>query len=130
MSLRKEDKIGLIAVFSVGFLSLAATIVRWVFIEQELRSLPYTIEQADSITLWTMVEVVAGIIAFSMPSIRAVWMRTRKRERQPHPGYVFEQPKRSPMKLQEQRSRPGGGITPVEEEEQISLVSRACTVVR
>jgi len=75
LTLKRLEKFGICAIFLVGILSPIATGVRYSIVRHGFVHPPATLGQTHNLEIWSMVEVIAGYLAFTMFSLRAVFLR-------------------------------------------------------
>ena len=75
LRLRAPEKLALIFIFAMGGLSMAASVSRYAHLYQHIKKPPLTPETIHILEVWGSVEMAAAIIAFSLPSLRAFYLR-------------------------------------------------------
>lgn len=69
-NLRRREKLGLCFIFSVGIMSVVASVVRYVVMYLPFRHPPATMQGVRVSFLWSTLEMLTGFTAFCLPSFR------------------------------------------------------------
>lgn len=75
LRLRAPEKPALVFIFAMGGLSMAASVSRYADLYQHIKKPPLTPETIHILEIWGSVEMAAATIAFSLPSLRAFYLR-------------------------------------------------------
>jgi len=75
LQLRRPERIALLFVFSIGSISIAASIVRLVVITVRVNEERFDWDTVHVYMLWSHAEVFFGVVAFMMPSFRFLLRR-------------------------------------------------------
>ena len=86
-NLKRREILGLCFIFFLGLFCVAASVIRYVVMYIPYKYPPATMGGVREAFLWSTVELVVGLIAFCLPSFRAVLWDAfqRKRAKRPPP---------------------------------------------
>ena len=75
LRLRRPEKLALAFIFCMGGLSIAASVSRFTILYPYIKQPPLTTQTIHVLELWGTVEMAAAVIAFSLPSLRVLYIR-------------------------------------------------------
>lgn len=75
LRLRRPEKIALAFIFCMGGLSIAASVSRFTILYPYIKQPPLTTQTVHVLELWGTVEMAAAVTAFSLPSLRVLYIR-------------------------------------------------------
>jgi len=79
LHLGRTERLGLLFVFSIGSISIIASIVRVVVITDRLKAARMDWDTIHVYMLWTHAEVFFGVVAFMLPAFRFLFKRALRR---------------------------------------------------
>ncbi|KAF8472817.1 hypothetical protein BDZ91DRAFT_760280 [Kalaharituber pfeilii] len=106
LRLRRPEKLALVFVFSMGGLSIAASVARYAILYPYIRKPPLTIATLHVLEIWGTVEMAAGALAFSLPSLRALYIKVIG-----YPSHVQATPQGSSDKRKRSKNRSGNSTS-------------------
>lgn len=75
LRLRRPEKLALVFIFCMGGLSIAASVSRFAILYPYIKTPPLTTQTIHVLEVWGTVEMAAAVIAFSLPSLRVLYIR-------------------------------------------------------
>ncbi|KAL7270631.1 hypothetical protein RUND412_006660 [Rhizina undulata] len=78
MSLGRRERYALIMIFSIGALSLVATIIRYVQVKEIVKYAVDSVDAMRGVLVWTTVEKLLAFVAFCLPSLRVLFSKAEK----------------------------------------------------